>query len=94
MNTKSAKCERTSQDVPLSNGYFVASTETGVWSFISKDAPEVHDDYFIPVKDVVKSPEAIVDWMAHLTEMSWFDANKLFDFFTRFRKENNLFKSL
>ena len=94
MNPKSAKCERKGEDVPLGNGFLVASTETGVWSFVSLDAPEVHGDYSIPVKDIVKSPEALVDWMAHLNEKSWFDANKLFDFFTRFRKDNDLFNSL
>ena len=94
MKSKTATCERNGQEIPIDNGFFVASTKTGVWSFISVDAPEVHSDYFIPVKDIVKSPEALVDWMAHLNEKSWFDANKLLDFFTRFRKDNDLFNSL
>ena len=94
MNSKTAKCERTGQEVTISNGFFVASKETGLWSFISKDAPEMPRDYSILVKDIVKSPEALIDWMANLNEKPWFDANKLMEFFTRFRKDNHLFGSL
>lgn len=94
MQLKTARCERTDRKVLLSEGFFVAYPGTGEWSFISVDAPEQHGDYWIAVQDIVKSPEALVDWMAHLNEKSWFNAKKFADFFTRFRKENNFFGSL
>lgn len=94
MDATTAKCERTGNKIPLSEGFFVADHTCGEWSFVSTDAPEKHGDYNVPVDDICKSPEALVDWIAHLNEKSWFDAKKFADFFARFRKENNLYGSL
>lgn len=94
MSLKTATCERTAKQVFLSDGFFVADPSTGEWSFVGVDAPERHGDYNVPVNDIIKSPEALVDWIAHLNEKTWFDPTKLADFFTRFRKANNLFSSL
>lgn len=94
MNTKTAKCERTGKIIPLSEGFFVADHTSGEWSFVSADAHEIHGDYPISVDDICKSPEAFVDWIAHLNEKTWFSANKFVAFFTRFRDENDLYGSL
>ncbi len=94
MSNAQAKCERTEKVIQLSEGAYVATPGTGEWAFIAKDAPEQASDYAIAVADLSKSPEALVDWVAHLNEKSWFDPKKLADFFTRFRKQNNLFKAL
>ena len=89
-----AKCERTEKRIPLSDGFFVANPGNGEWSFVSKDAPERRADYNIAVANIIKTPEALVDWMAHLNEKTWFDARKFMDFFTRFRKDNALYDAL
>lgn len=91
---KSAICERTSKSLPVAEGFFVADVGSAEWSFVSKDAPEKHGDYNVAVASIVKSPEALVDWIAHLNEKTWFDSKKFADFFTGFRKANNLFNSL
>lgn len=93
MTAKTAKCERTGNEIHLSEGFLVADNKTGEWSFVSAAAPEWRGDYSIPVFDVCKSPEAFVDWMAHLNEKSWFSSKKFADFFTRLRKENLLYGS-
>ena len=85
-----ATCERTGRKISLIEGFFVADSSTGEWSFVSIDAPEMHNDYSIPVDDIVKSPEEWVDWIAHLNEKTWFDAKKFLDFFTRFRSANKM----
>ncbi len=92
--SKTATCERTRKELPLSDGHFVADFGSGEWSFVSAEAPEQHGDYNIPVASIVKSPEALVDWIAHMNEKTWFSPKKFADFFTRFRKENDLFGSL
>lgn len=94
MSHKTAVCERTGKTLPLTEGAFVAAPGTAEWSFISVTAPEQHGDYCIPVAAMVKSPEALVDWIAQINEKTWFDAKKFADFFTRFRRANNLFQSL
>lgn len=94
MTLKKAVCERTNEAVFLSQGAFVADPGTGEWSFVSVQAPEEHGDYAVPVSAIVKSPEALVDWLAHLNEKTWFDPKKFIDFFTRFREANKLFQSL
>jgi hypothetical protein len=68
MSLKTAKCERTGNQIPLLDGFLVANAGTGEWSFISLDAEEHSYDYHIAISDFIKSPEALVDWMAHLNE--------------------------
>lgn len=94
MNYKTAVCERTGNKILLSDGAFVAAPGSGEWSFISINAPEQHGDYCIAVAQIAKSPEALVDWIAHLNEKPWFDAKKFADFFTRLRQANNLYQSM
>ena len=92
--SKTAKCERTGKEIPISDGFFTANPSTGEWEFISKGAPQKSGEYNIPVADLIKSPEALCDWLAHISEKPWFDPAKFFDFFRRFRKANGLFNSL
>ena len=94
MQSKTATCERTGQKVRLSDGFFTANPATGDWSFVSIGAPERPGDYNIEAALMVKSPEALVDWIAHLSEKSWFDPKKFCDFFARCRKANGLYGSL
>ena len=94
MSNAQAKCERTGKVIPLSEGAYVATAGTGEWAFVAADAPDQQGDYSVAVASLSKSPEALVDWVAHLNEKSWFDPKKLADFFTRFRKQNNLFHAL
>lgn len=91
---KNATCERTGNSIRLSDGFFTFNKRTKDWLFLSADAPEKAGDYNIEVSQLVKSPEALVDWIAHLSGKSWFDAKKFCDFFVRFRKENGLYLSL
>lgn len=94
MKFKTAICERTGHEILLTDGFFVANPVTGEWSFVSVDAPDQSTDYNVAASEIVKSPEALVDWIAHLNEKTWFDAKKFADFFSRFREENKLFGSL
>jgi len=89
-----AKCQRTGNEIQLEDGFFVASPFIGDWEFVSRDAPENHGDYNIAVKDLVKSPGALVDWFAHLREKTWFNPDQFFDFFKKFRNENGLYGCL
>ena len=91
---KTAKCERTGQHTPLVDGYLVANIRTGQWSFVNVDADEYISDYNFPITDLIKSPEALVDWMAHLDDKTWFDPYTFFEFFKRFRKDNHLYNCL
>lgn len=93
MNSKTAKCERTGNVVLLTDGYFVADAEAN-WLFVCVDAPDNPGDYNIEVSSLIKSPEAFIDWMAHLREKTWFNADKFFKFFTQLRANNNLYHSL
>lgn len=94
MTTTLVACEKTGKKILLLEGYFVADPNTGNWSFVSADAPEASGEYDVAVTKLVKSPEALVDWMAHLNEKTWFVPQKFFDFFTKFRKANKLFGEL
>lgn len=90
MKNKKALCERTGVMVKISEGAFVFSTCNGEVSFVSVDLPKLGDDYLIPVTSFIRTPVEFIDWMAHLHEKPWFKADKFFNFFTRFRKANNL----
>ena len=89
-----ATSTRTGELVLLLGGFFTADPVTGEWEFISREEPKKSGEYKILVADLIKSPEALCDWLAQISEISWFDPAKFFDFFRRFRKENDLFNSL
>lgn len=88
-----AKCERTGATVELSKGFFVADALTGEWIFTSGNSEQT-SDYAVLVGEIVRSPEAFVDWMAHLSEKTWFKPDRFFAFMERFRRENDLFNHL
>jgi hypothetical protein len=94
MTAKMAKCESTGKEIVLAEGYLVTDVSTGEWTFMSINAPDRSFDYSVRLRDLVKSPEAFVDWLAHLNEKTWFDSGKVFAFFTRLRHDNKLFGSL
>ena len=94
MTKKYAKCQRTDKEILLSDGFYIGAPSTGEWCFVCKDAPENPGDYPIAVSDLTKSPESLVDWMAHLNEKTWFNPKKFFEFFEDFRKKNQLYNSL
>jgi hypothetical protein len=83
---KTAKCERTGETVDLADGYFVGHFHTGEWQFNSRDAPSEMHDYNVAVMQILGSPREFCDWMAHLYQKSWFDPNKFFQFFVRFKE--------
>jgi hypothetical protein len=59
----------------------------GNWVFVSLDAPEnVGSDYTFEIDDFFKSPSSTVDWLAHLHEKAWFDANDFCAMLSRFRE--------
>lgn len=89
-----AICEISGQKILLSEGFFIADPRTSEWSFVCKNAPEIFAEYWIPVTELIKSPEAFVDWIAHLNEKTWFNAKKFTDFFTRLRKKNRIYNAL
>jgi len=92
MKFPTAICERTGKDILLEDGFLVASPKDGEWSFISVDAGELPGDYCIKLSDLLKSPQAFTDWMGHLNEKTWLEPTKFFDFWSRFRRANNLYK--
>lgn len=89
MNLQTAKCERSGEAIPLSEGCYVATPGNGEWSFIAVEQ-EMHGDYCIPVSEMTKSPETFIHWMAHINQKPWFDGQKFAEFFTRFRRANAL----
>ena len=89
--SETAKCERTGNIIPIEDGFFVASPSTGEWQFVSVNAPEELGDYNVAVTRLIRSPAALVDWLAHLDEKTWFKPDLFFTFFTRLRKENKLY---
>ena len=87
------KCQRTNNEIELIDGFFVSPRHTGEWEFVSLDAPS-NNDYNIAVKELVHSPEALVDWLAHISEKTWFSSEKFFKFMYNFRAVNNLYNMI
>ena len=44
------------------------------------------ETYYVPFERYFKDVEAITDWLAHLSEKDWFDANDFCRMLYRFRK--------
>lgn len=91
--SKTAKCERTGEVVKIIDGFFTYNVYSGEWNFLSTAAPDDASDYNIDVERMMKSPSALVDCIAHLSEKTWFSADKFVAFFCKFRKDNNLYSS-
>ena len=84
------KCERTGKLIEIKDGFFASPNHSGDWEFVDRDAPS-HNDYNIKVSDLTQTPEALIDWLAHLNEKTWFDPKKFFDFIQDFRNRNGIF---
>jgi len=98
MNKKLIACEHSGIKIPLSEGVMACNCgpdvkikDGGVWVFLCKKAADKSCYYTIEIAELIKSPEALVDWLAHLNEKGWFDAKKFINFFTRLRNENGLY---
>jgi hypothetical protein len=86
------------EDVPL----FMSPSEiksiqpkpVGNWMFVSLEAPEKPTDYHFEIKDFFKSPASTIDWLAHLNEKAWFDANDFCDMMHRFREATDSYGAL
>jgi hypothetical protein len=70
---------------PMSISELPESEPIGNWVFVSMEAPESLSDYTFEIDDFFKSPSSTVDWLAHLHEKAWFDANDFCAMLHRFR---------
>jgi hypothetical protein len=66
----------------------------GNWIFVSEASPEQMTDYCFEIADFFKSPAATVDWLAHLAEKAWFDADDFLSMIHRFREATGSFGAL
>lgn len=66
----------------------------GKWMFVSTEAPEDPDEYHFEIRRFLGTPEATIDWLAHLQEKNWFDANDFCVMMHRFREATGSFSSL
>ena len=66
----------------------------GHWLFVSTKAPEDFNEYHFKIRDFFKSPSATVDWIAHLSEKSWFDPADFCAMIHRFRIATDSFGAL
>jgi hypothetical protein len=58
----------------------------GRWMFVSTEAPEDVTEYHFEIEDFFKNPSSVVDWLAHLSEKEWFDAEDFLSMMHRFRQ--------
>jgi hypothetical protein len=66
----------------------------GKWMFVSTEAPEDFDEYHFKIARFFASPAATVDWLAHLSEKSWFDAQDFACMMRRFRSATDSYFAL
>ena len=85
-----AKCYRTGEEIEIVEGFFVSPGHSGEWEFVSIDAPS-NNDYNVPVKGLTKSPESMIDWLAHISQKTWFSPQKFFEFIEEFRAKNGIY---
>lgn len=62
-----------------------------MWVCSSDDCP---DGYIVEFARFFNSPAATVDWLAHLADKSWFDANKFCKMMERFRDETKCYNQV
>ena len=80
-----ATSKPTGEQALLREGFFTANQVSGEWKFASNTEPKKRGEYSIAVSDLIKSPESLCDWLAHISEKNWFDPVKFFAFFRRYR---------
>jgi hypothetical protein len=66
----------------------------GKWMFVSTEADEDANEYHFEIERFFHSPEATLDWLAHLSEKNWFDAEDFVRMMHRFREATGSFCSL
>jgi hypothetical protein len=62
------------------------SFRRGQWFFVSTQAPEDWNEYSFPINNFFASPASTIDWLAHLSEKDWFNAQDFCSMMHRFRK--------
>jgi|SRR5450759_2731570 hypothetical protein len=85
MSEMTATSNSTGKQFLLRDGFFTANQASGEWKFTSKTTPKKRSEYHISVSDLIKSPESLCEWLAHISEKTWFDPVKFFAFFRRYR---------
>ncbi len=60
------------------------------WTFTG-DCTRTTEDYYILFEQFFKSPEATVDWLAHMNEKQWMDWPDFMNMMDRFRAATNSF---
>lgn len=74
-----ATCSKTNTAAAIADGYFVADIRSGEWTFESAKALDTGGfTYSVSVRQLVVSPSHLVDWLAHLSEKTWFSSDKFF----------------
>jgi hypothetical protein len=66
----------------------------GEWLFVSTEAPEDLNEYHFEIERFFRSPQATIDWLAHLHEKEWFDANDFCAMMRRFREATGSYGGL
>jgi hypothetical protein len=62
------------------------SFQRGKWFFVCSQALEDRNEYDVPINEFFASPANTVDWLAHLAEKQWFNAEDFCAMIHRFRK--------
>lgn len=77
-----AKCELCKEE----DAEFFAclDEEQGEWSFVGF-CKTAREPYWVPFKEFFGSADETVDWMAHLSEKTWFKPDKFFRMMRRLR---------
>jgi hypothetical protein len=65
--------------------------QNGRWMFLATNAPEFPNDYSLLIDRFFESPSSTVDWLAHLHENAWFQAEDFLDMMNRFRRSTYSF---
>ena len=74
-----ATCSKTNAPAAIADGYFVGDVQSGEWTFEGGRAPDSGGfTYSVEVRQLLVSPSHLVDWLAHLSEKTWFSSDKFF----------------
>lgn len=84
------KCENSGNEIDISEGFLTANQYTGQWKFTYDQNPEEQNNYYIYIGEIIESPEAFVDFLAHLRQKPWFNPDDFFDFILRFKQQNHI----
>ena len=83
-------CDCCHKKLNLLDGFFSCpDPDKAEWQFICGSCPD--EFYDIQASRFFKSPEATVDWMAHLHEKRWFSPVKFFEFMDSMRTNGGFY---